>query len=262
MLLLFARLLPGSLLARSTSLAVFILSLGFSLSGFGQLLPAWATVICANIVILSAGPILYSCFSAYCDERTATPDWSGWGMLALTIPAFYYWGLIEPNGACRSMLFSLAVVALHGRTALRLGRFALLRTGGISTRGMALLFAMLTIWMALRAVVLLVGKSSPPDLRGGNPTTWMTVFGYIIIMSLMSVCVMWMEVERLKEGQGGGARKLQLFGILRLLAEQAAPALERRLRSHCLCGQHAGNRLREHQRDGENPADPLRRTDQ
>ena len=204
MLLLFARLLPGSLLARSTSLAVFILSLGFSLSGFGQLLPAWATVICANIVILSAGPILYSCFSAYCDERTATPDWSGWGMLALTIPAFYYWGLIEPNGACRSMLFSLAVVALHGRTALRLGRFALLRTGGISTRGMALLFAMLTIWMALRAVVLLVGKSSPPDLRGGNPTTWMTVFGYIIIMSLMSVCVMWMEVERLKEGQGGG----------------------------------------------------------
>ena len=89
-LLIFARFLPGTLLVRSTSLAVFVLSLGFSLSGIASPLPTWKTVIVANNLLLMAGPILYSCFSAYCEERTATTDWRGWGILALLLPAFGY----------------------------------------------------------------------------------------------------------------------------------------------------------------------------
>ncbi len=114
-------------------------------------------------------------------------------------PCDFQWGLIEPNGVYRSTLFSLAAAALHGRTALRLGRAALLQACGIPTRAMALLFGTLTIWMALRAPLLLMGAPPPPALRGANPTTWMTVFGYIVMMSLISVCVMWMEVDRLKD---------------------------------------------------------------
>jgi PAS domain-containing protein len=34
-----------------------------------------------------------------------------------------------------------------------------------------------------------------------KPTEWLTVFGYIIFMSLMTVCVMWMEVKRLKKNR-------------------------------------------------------------
>ncbi len=213
-LLIFARFLPGTLLVRSTSLAVFVLSLGFSLSGIASPLPTWKTVIVANNLLLMAGPILYSCFSAYCEERTATTDWLGWGILALLLPAFGYWGLIEPNGIYRSMLFSLAAVALHGRTALQLCRAALKRTCGIPTRAMALLFGTLTIWMALRFVALLVSAPPPPPLRGANPTTWMTVFGYIVMMSLISICVMWMEVDRLKDDHGkdvGKTRNLTEF---------------------------------------------------
>ena len=74
-------------------------------------------------------------------------------------------------------------------------------------RAMALLFGTLTIWMAVRFVALFVSTPPPPAMKGANPTTWMTVFGYIIMMSLISVCVMWMEVDRLKEDRSKDADK-------------------------------------------------------
>lgn len=140
MLLLFARFQPGTLVIRSWALAILVLALGFFVSGIGPALPIWATVIGTNIALLSSGTILYSGFSAFFKERSATLDRWGWAMVALTIPAFWYWGLIEPNGTCRSMVFSLAAVAINCRTALLLGRHAVQRAGGIPTRAMAVLF--------------------------------------------------------------------------------------------------------------------------
>ncbi len=215
MLSIFARFLPGTLLVCRWIIAVLVLSLGFFLSGIGTMLPAGVIVIGANVMLLSAGVIVYPCIASYCEVRTMAPDWRGWGLVMLTIPAFWYWGLIEPNGSFRSMIFSLVTAAINGRTALLLGRVALRRGCGAPTRGMALLFATLTTWMVLRFIVIVFGAPSPLDLRGANPTTWMTVFGYIVIMSLMSVCVMWLEVNRLKEGRTGNgtlrARNLSEF---------------------------------------------------
>ncbi|MFZ4860368.1 MAG: hypothetical protein ACOYL3_28760, partial [Desulfuromonadaceae bacterium] len=100
------------------------------------------------------------------------------------------------------------VAAINSRTALLFGRNAVQRASGIPTRIMTFLFAVLTVWMTARFGVLLFSDPSPPDLRGANPTGWMTVFGYIVLMSLMSVCVMWMEASRLKERQPEAARHL------------------------------------------------------
>lgn len=201
MLLLFARLQPGTLVIRSWALAVLVLSIGFFVSGIGPMLPSWATVIGTNVLLLSSGPIFYSGFSAFFDEHQVALDRWGWAMVALAIPAFWYWGLIEPNGNYRSMVFSLAAAAINSRTALLFGRNAMRRATGIPTKAMAVLFAVLTVWMTARFVVLLLSDPAPPGLRGANPTSWITVFGYIVLMSLMSVCVMWMEANRLKERQ-------------------------------------------------------------
>lgn len=203
-LMIFARFQPGTLVVRSWVIAVLVLSFGFFVSGIGPSLPVWATVIGTNTLLLSAGPILYSGFSAYCAGRRATPDTWGWSMVALTIPAFWYWGLIEPNGTFRSMAFSIATAAINGRTALLLGRYAVQRGSGASAKGMAILYAALTVWMTARFVILLVSSPTPPELRGANPTGWLTVFGYIVLMSLMSVCVMWMEGSKLKKRRNGG----------------------------------------------------------
>ncbi|MEI7671984.1 MAG: histidine kinase dimerization/phospho-acceptor domain-containing protein, partial [Deltaproteobacteria bacterium] len=203
-LLIFARFQPGTLVIRSWAIAMQSLSIGFFASGIGPVLPVWATVIGMNIALLSAGPIFYSGISAYCREDRTTPDWWGWAVVALTFPAFWHWGLVEPNGNYRSMVFSLAAAANCGRTALLLGRTALQRARSAPTWAMTVLFATLTAWMAARFFTLLL-YPSPPDLRGANPTTWITVFGYIVIMSLMSMCVMWMEVNRLVEKQAVGA---------------------------------------------------------
>ena len=198
-LLLFARFLPGTLVIRSWALAVLVISIGFFVFGIGPMLPGWATVIGANVALLSSGSIIYSGFSAFFENRTATVDRRGWAMVALTVPAFWYWGLIEPNGNYRSMVFSLAAAAINSRTALLFGRNAVQRASAIPTRIMAVLFAVLTVWMTARFGVLLFSAPSPPALRGANPTNWVTVFGHIVLLSLMSVCVMWMEANRLKE---------------------------------------------------------------
>ena len=181
-----------------------VLAIAFFASGIRQLLPTWAIVIGTNIALLSVGPIFYSGFFAYYRGSQATTDWWGWAIVALTIPAFWYWGLVESNGHYRGMVFSLAFAAIGGRTALLLGRTAWQRTRSAPTWAMAVLSATLTLWMAARFVILFVNPSSP-DLRSANPTRWTTVFGFIVITSLMSMCVMWMEINRLEKKQAGGA---------------------------------------------------------
>jgi PAS domain S-box-containing protein len=198
----FAHFQPETLAVRSWSRTVCVLSLGFFGSGIGPALPVWATVVGTNLVLLSAGPIVHAGLCAYCSERRAVADRWGWGMVALTLPAFWYWGLYDPNGHYRSMVFSLAIVAVNGRTALLLARAARQGTGDLPIRLMAILFAVLTSWMVLRFAVLLVSAPVPAELRGANPTRWLTVFGYLALVSLMTVSVMWMETNRLKKLRG------------------------------------------------------------
>ena len=213
--LLFARFQPGTRVIRSWALAVLMLSIGFFVFGIGSALPAWATVIGTNVVLLASGAIIYSGFSAFFEERPPTLDRWGWAMVAVTVPAFWYWGLIEPNGTYRSMVFSLATAAINCRTALLLGRNAMQRASGVPTRAMAILFGSLSTWMIVRFVVLLFSDPAPTDLRGANPTSWLTVFGYIVLMSMMSVCVMWMEVNRSKDGQAEAVRHVsKLSGFI------------------------------------------------
>ncbi len=201
-LLIFTRFYQETLVIRSWVLAMVLLSAGFFIAGFTAVVPVWATVIIANVALLSAGPLLYAGFSAYCKERPLTTDWWGWCLIAMAVPAFWYWGLIEPNGYNRSMLFSLTVAVTNARTALALGRTVMNRKGGWATRAIMVLFASLTIWMTARFFLLLFSSPPPPDIRGANPTGWKTVFGYIFLMSLMTVCVMWMEVSRFYQNHG------------------------------------------------------------
>ena len=122
-------------------------------------------------------------------------------MVLLAIPAFWYWGLIEPKGQYRAILFSLATVVINIRTPILLGRTARKREGSAPVWAMTFLFSALVFWMAARFVILLLATPPPPDLRGSNPTEWLTVFGYIVIMSLMTVCVMWLEVNSLRKSE-------------------------------------------------------------
>jgi PAS domain S-box-containing protein len=196
---IFAYFQPGTLIIRSWTLTIFVLSIGFTISGTSPTKPTWQTVILANSCLLSAGPILYSGFLAYCQKSTRFPDIWGWLVVLLMIPAFWYWGLIEPNGLYRSILFSLAAVATNLRTPILLARTARQQTGSAPVWAMTFLFSALVVWMAARFVILLFAAPPPHGIRGENPTEWLTVFGYILLMSLMTVCLMWMEVNRLKK---------------------------------------------------------------
>ena len=195
-LLAFAHFRPGTLVAKNCFFALSILAAGFLVAGFRPVLPAWVTVIATNMVLLSSGPILHSGFAAYCTQREATLDRWGWALVALTGPAFWYWGLIEPNGNYRSAVFSLATAAVNGRTAFLLLRQSLRRAGGPPVWCLALVFGGITVWMVLRGVLSLAAEPALPELRGANPTLWITVFWYIVLVSLMTVCVLWLEIER------------------------------------------------------------------
>lgn len=200
-MVVFAYFQPDTRLIRSWAVAILVLSAGFFISGIGPALPRWMTVIGTNMLLLSAGPILYSGFAAHYEQREPVPDRQGWAMVLLTAPAFWYWGLIEPNGNFRSMVFSLALALTNLRTALLLAGAAWRRIGGLPTWFLAVLFGVAVAWMTLRAGLLLVAEAPPANLRSANPTTWITVFWYIVLISTMSICAMWMEVSRHAAGQ-------------------------------------------------------------
>ncbi|NJD37588.1 MAG: GHKL domain-containing protein [Geobacter sp.] len=197
-LLIFVRFRPGARLARGWASTILLLSTALFISGFGPALPAWTTVIGTNILLLSVGPILYSAFLAHCSGRPSSPDWLGWTLVVLAAPAFWYWGIVEPNGIFRSMVFSLAASANNFRTAVLLWRATEKKSAITAIRGMSTLFAALALWMAIRFMVLLGTEPPPPDLQGVNPTTWKTVFGYILFVSAMTINVMWLETGHLK----------------------------------------------------------------
>ena len=198
-LLTFAHFRPSARLARGWASTILLLSTALFISGFGPALPAWTTVIGTNILLLSVGPILYSAFHAHCCGRPSSPDWLGWTLVVLAAPAFWYWGVVEPNGIFRSVVFSLAASVNNLRTAVLLWRTTEKKIVITAIRVMSTLFAALALWMAIRFMVLLVAEPPPPDLKGVNPTTWKTVFGYILFVSAMTINVMWLETSRLKD---------------------------------------------------------------
>jgi signal transduction histidine kinase len=211
----FARLQPGTRAIRSCAAAILILAIGFIGAGYGNALPRWMTVMGTNMVLVGATAVLYSGFSAWCNRRPATIDHVGWGVVALTALPFWYWGLIEPNGNYRSIIFSVAVAINSARTARLLIRDAKQHGGDIAVWIMGSLFGVLTLWMVGRALFLLFADPVPIDLRGINPTRWVTVFWYIILMALMAAGVLWMEVNRLSIGETHDARRSkQVFSIV------------------------------------------------
>ncbi len=197
LLMAFAHLQSGTLLVRRFAAAILVLSVAFFAAGNGPLLPTWMTVVGTNVLLLSAGIMFHSGFAAFYSQRQATHDWVGLGILTLSTILFWYWGVVNPNGVYRSIVFSLAAVLITGRSAVLLlrqkGHKSVLLLGG--------LFALAAIWMFGRAIVLSGTEPVIPEERGANPTTWITVFSYIILISLITVSTLWQEVGRLKDGQ-------------------------------------------------------------
>ena len=195
-LLVGARLQPDTRLLKSCAGAIGLLAAGFVVSGFGPSLPRWMTVMGTNIVLLSSGAVLYSGFFAYFNDRAPVLDRVGWAIVALTGLPFWYWGLIEPDGHYRSAVYSLAAAAINVRTAVLLVRLAIQRKRMVPIWVLAALFGIVTVWMAARGVFSLMEQTPPAAQRGANPTSWITVFWYIVLVSFMSFCVFWMEFTR------------------------------------------------------------------
>ncbi len=211
----FAHFQPGTKLIPCWITAITLMSTGLVVAGFGPMLPRWIVVILANILMLSSGPIIYSGFSAFANDRPARVDWLGWGLVAAAVPGFWYWGLVEPNGSYRSVLFSMAIAATHGRTAVTLLRRALRGDCGSAIWLIGSFFAILALWMAGRSGYLLLADQPPPELRGVNPTTWMTVFWYMLLVSCMSICAMWFEVPSSRPSLDGAPARGGLWVFLK-----------------------------------------------
>ena len=195
-LMVFAYLRPGSGLMKSGAIAILMLSAALLLFSYGAELPRWMTVMGSNMVLLAGGAVLYSGFAAYREQRPASVDRFGWGLTALTALPFWYWGLIEPDGNYRSAVFSLAAAAIIGRSAWLLLRQWLQRRRSVPATALALLFGISSIGLAARGVLALMSPMQPDSLRGTNPTGWVMVAAYIMLVSLISICIIWMELGR------------------------------------------------------------------
>ena len=194
----FARFQPGTRSARSSAAAILALGIGYIIAAYAPSLPVWAMRLGTNMILLSAGPILYSGFSAFCRNGEPVVDRFGWAAVAATAIPFWYWGFVEPDGNYRSAVFSLAAAVVNGRTSVVLLKTARRRAGDIPVGVMGALFAILTAWMVIRGVLAVMAEPQSPGPRGANPTTWATVFTYIVLITLITAATLWMEVGRLR----------------------------------------------------------------
>lgn len=195
-MLAFARMQSGTLATRSCAGALMIFAVAFLCSGFGPALPRWMTVMGTNMLFIAAPVLMHTGFTAYCLEREPVPDWFGWAVVAATALPFWYWGLVEPNGYYRSAMHSLATFAVVVRTTHVAITTARHNPDNLPLRAISVIFAVCSLWMALRFVLLIVGDQPLPENRGTNPTTWLTVFWYIVLMSVTAIVIMWLDANR------------------------------------------------------------------
>lgn len=206
-LLGYAHLQYNTVLIRSTAHAFLILAVAFFLAGYAGQLPVWLMRIVANLLLLFPSAVLYSGFKAYLHDTVPHPDRLGFGLVALTLPFFVWWGVVEPDGTMRSIVFSLASALLNGRIAWVLVLLARRRQGGRPAHGLALLFAVASVWMLFRTGLLLFADPVPLAQRDVNPTTWVTVFWFNVLAAAIVATLLAMERQRFKERALSGSEQ-------------------------------------------------------
>ena len=190
LLLVVARLKPTNGLIRDSVPAILLLSVGLMGSGFGPMLPRWTTVVGTNLILLSVGAVFTSAIADFLKLHPGQSERFAWGVIALTLLPFCYWGLIEPVGNYRSAVFSFALSAIFVRAT-----YIVARKGWQHARSpvyllSAMLFGVVAVATAVRGVVALAIQS-PPELRGVNPTAWTTVAAYMLLVSAVTFGVIW-----------------------------------------------------------------------
>jgi signal transduction histidine kinase len=195
-LFVLARLRPGTRLLKSSAYAILMLAFGFIVSGYGPNLPPWVTVIGTNLVLLGAFSVFYSGVKAFVKYQPPRADRFGLGLLAFCAVAFWYWGLVEPNGGYRSLVFSAAAALINGLTTYQLARTLSGQRRKAPHLVLTALFGISAVWMLGRAGLLWLADVPPAPSRGNNPTTWITVFWYIVLVSAMTACVVWAEFSQ------------------------------------------------------------------
>lgn len=225
-LLVFAHLQRGTLLIRRSAQAFLILSVAFFLSGYGPVMPQWVTVVGTNTLLLTASVVLFSGFTAYQHDvapRLDRFDRFGAALIVLVIPLFAWWGLVEPDGVKRAIVFSLASAILNGRIAWILLQLLRQQRASIPAMALGVLFGIAALWMLARAgsllfadgVVNAVGNPVPIGQRGDNPTTWVTVFWFNILAAAIVAAILALEIQRYKERRTKLTASGQGYGIER-----------------------------------------------
>lgn len=213
-LLVLKRLRPGTRLLTNSTYAIFMLGFGFIVSGFGSNFPPWATVIGTNLVLLGAFSVFYSGVNAFVKHQQPRVDWFGVGLLALCALAFGYWGLVESNGVYRSIVFSAAAAVIHGRTTYLLARTLPGQWGNKPHLVLTALFGISAVWMLGRTGVLWLADVPSTPSRGNNPTAWITVFWYIVLVTSVTACVVWAELSQHEKNAMQASRTtLGSFGL-------------------------------------------------
>lgn len=197
-LLAFAHLQPGTLITRRLTSSLLVLTVAFFTAAYGPLLPMALTLM-APVMVAAAGVLVFCGVSAFCEQRQPVVDGFGWMIVAITVVATSYWGFIEPNGHYRAAAFSFATSVINGRSAWLLIQAARRYRRRWSLTLLSLQFVVLTVWMVSRGLILLLlSETLPLTERGANPTLWITVFWYIVLIALITANVIWVEIDHYK----------------------------------------------------------------
>lgn len=218
LMLVLGRATPDVRLMRGGAASVALLTIALTVSGFGSELPPVVTTVGSNLTLLAAGVVIHSTLLAYLDQRPPTIDWVGWAIVALAAPCFWHWGLLQPNGTARSVVFSFAAMAINGRTALRLIARLRQQRRSASLWPLAIAMSAWSLGMAARGVYLLVVEQPAGVPLSANPTRWTTVLYFMVLLSIMTATFIWLDFgdrERINAATSPASKRQRLAAMAR-----------------------------------------------
>lgn len=199
MLIAFAFITPGTVMCRSATRALLVLAVTFFAAGYAPLLPPLATVLGTNALILYAEVVLLSGIRAFVERAEASTDRFNLWIVAATLPLFWHWGIIVPDGSLRSIVFSIASAFISGRTAWHLFSHMRRKPFNWAAANFTVICSIIAVWMLIRVVILYLAPIPlDPATKGTNPTSWLTVFGYIIVTATLVISIIWFETKKLR----------------------------------------------------------------
>ncbi len=232
--IVFSFLQVGTRGARHWGAGMLGLGMGYTLIYLHPHLPGHALLFAGWLCIVPSVLLMYRALHLICDSGHSQTLFSV-AVMGGAIAGWSFFSLVVPNQLRQIDTTSVAISVITGRAAWNLWRYAQhsrYRVPALAVAGWLLVVATTPI---VEILVRGTGSGAPESMMEYGPPT--VVFARVVIITLLSISVLWLEISRLYEAIEYQAMRDELTGISnrRAIVAQLQRELTRATRENSPC---------------------------